>query len=123
MKTDVRAREAGIVITLISAGISGSIPARAASLGIKHVFTGVEDKLKVFKSHCTELGIEMPATAHIGDDINDVALMGVVGMAIAVADASLEAREAADYVAAHSGGNGAVREVCDALIQSQKYSQ
>jgi len=117
----VRAREAGIVITIISAGISGSIPARAASLGIKHVFTGVEDKLEVFESLCTELGIEMSATAHIGDDINDVALMDVVGVAIAVANASLEAREAADYVTMYTGGNGAVREVCDALIQSRQH--
>ena len=119
----VRAREAGFVITINSAGVSGSIPARAANLGIEYVFTGVEDKLAVLKSLCAELGIQISAVAHIGDDINDVALMEAVGVAIAVADASLEAREAADYVAAHPGGNGAVREICDALIQSQKYSQ
>ena len=119
----VCAREAGFVITINSAGVSGSIQARAAALGIEFVFTGVEDKLEVLQSLCAELGIQMSAVAHIGDDINDVALMEAVGVAIAVADASLEARKAADYVAVHMGGNGAVREVCDALIRSRRHPQ
>jgi 3-deoxy-D-manno-octulosonate 8-phosphate phosphatase (KDO 8-P phosphatase) len=115
----VRLREAGVPVTIISAGASGSIPSRAETLGIPNVFTAVADKLATLKSLCAELGVELTEVAHIGDDINDVPLMAAIGLPISVADASPEAREAARIVTANGGGKGAVREVCDALIRVQ----
>jgi len=113
----VRLREVGIPVTIISAGASGSIPSRAETLGIPHVFTAVADKLATLRTLCSELGVELSEVAHIGDDINDVPLMAEIGLPISVADASPEAREAARIVTTNGGGKGAVREVCDALIR------
>ncbi len=114
-----RALEAGIHIVIISAAAPGSIPERAATLGIEHVFTGVEDKMEVLETLCAELGVEMSEAAHIGDDINDVALLEAVGCPIAVADAQPEAWAAALIITERNGGGGAVREICDALVETR----
>ena len=114
-----RALEAGVHIVIISAGASGSIPERAETLGIEHVFTGVEDKMEVLETLCGELGVEMSEAAHIGDDINDVALLKAVGCPIAVADAQPEAWAAALIITERNGGAGAVREICDALVETR----
>ncbi len=114
-----RALEAGVHIAIISAGAPGSIPERAATLGIEHVFTGVEDKMEVLETLCAELGVEMSEAAHIGDDINDVALLEAVGCPIAVADAQPEAWAAALIITERNGGAGAVREICDGLVETR----
>lgn len=113
-----RAMNAGVQVAIISAGVSGSVPERAATLGIKHVFTGVEDKCAALEGLCQKLGIEMGEAAHIGDDINDVPLLKAVGCPIAVADSQPEAFEAANIITERNGGAGAVREICDALVQA-----
>ncbi|MDA1091353.1 MAG: HAD hydrolase family protein [Proteobacteria bacterium] len=114
-----RVIEAGIQVVIISAGASGSIPERAATLGIEHVFTGVEDKLVVLESLCEKLGINLEESAHMGDDINDVALLEAVGCPIAVADAQPEAWAAALIITEKNGGAGAIREICDSLVEAR----
>jgi 3-deoxy-D-manno-octulosonate 8-phosphate phosphatase (KDO 8-P phosphatase) len=118
-----RAMKAGVQMAIISAGVSGSVPERATTLGIRHVFTGVEDKRATLESLCEELGLEMHETAHIGDDINDVPLLEAVGCAIAVADAQPEAFEAAAIITERNGGMGAVREICDALVEAHGFPE
>lgn len=115
-----RAMDAGIQIAIISAGVSGSVLERARTLGIVHVFTGVEDKRDVLETLCDELGIGLEEVAHIGDDLNDIPLLDAVGCPIAVADAQPEAWEAALIITEQVGGNGAIREICDALVKSRK---
>jgi len=111
-----RAMAAGVEVAIISAGVSGSIPERAETLGIPHVFTGVADKLAVLRGLCEELGTTLAETAHMGDDINDLPLMAAVGCAVSVADGHPQARAAAAVVTERGGGAGAVREFCDALV-------
>ena len=117
-----RAMDAGIQIVIISAGVSGSVPERAKTLGIEHVFTGVEDKRAVLETLCDELGIGLNEVAHMGDDLNDVPLLQAVGCPIAVADAQPEAWDAALIITEQNGGNGAIREICDALVKSREAS-
>jgi len=112
-----RALAAGVQIAIISAGLSGSVPERAKTLGIEHVYTGAEDKRTVLEGLCGELGLGLDECAHIGDDLNDVPLMQVVGCPIAVANAQPEAWEAALIITDRDGGQGAVREICDLLIK------
>ncbi|MFQ5764988.1 MAG: KdsC family phosphatase [Rhodospirillales bacterium] len=114
-----RAMEAGVQFAIVSAGPSGSVPERASTLGIEHVFTGVGDKLAVVSGLCDELGIHLADVAHIGDDLNDVPLMKAVGCAITVADAEQGAWEAALMVTERNGGGGAVREICDLMVKAR----
>ena len=113
-----RLLESGIIVAIISAGVSGSIPTRAKTLGINYVFTGVKDKRVVLEDLCKSLKIGLNETVHIGDDINDVALLEKVGCPIAVADAHLEAIKVSKIITKKNGGCGAVREICDAIIKA-----
>ncbi|NQU62135.1 MAG: HAD hydrolase family protein [Rhodospirillales bacterium] len=112
-----RLMEAGVQVAIISAGLSGSVPDRAKTLGIDHVYTGVEDKREVLEALCGELDLTLEECAHIGDDLNDVPLLEAVGCPIAVADAQPEAWDAALIITERDGGQGAVREICDLLIK------
>ena len=115
----VRLMNAGIQTCIISAGAPGSIEHRANRLGIRHVFTDVHDKLSVLRKLCGDLGIGMHEVAHVGDDVNDLAIMEQVGLSITVADAVDDVLDVADIVTKRNGGAGAVREICDAIIQLQ----
>lgn len=113
-----RLRKAGLAITIISAGAPGAIEHRARRLGIKHVFTDVSDKLGTLGGLAGELGLEMAEVAHMGDDVNDLPLMNAAGVAIASANAVPEVLDAAAIVTTRRGGDGAVREVCDAILKA-----
>jgi len=114
----VRLRKAGVTVTIISAGAPGAIEHRGRRLGIQHVFTDVADKLTTLRELAGELGIEMTAVAHMGDDVNDLPLMLASGLAIASANAVPEVMGAAEIVTERRGGDGAVRELCDAILKA-----
>ncbi|HNR22009.1 MAG TPA: HAD-IIIA family hydrolase [Steroidobacteraceae bacterium] len=109
------AQRAGIEVAVISGRDSAAVRRRCRDLGIRHVFQGVADKLPVFERLCRRLRILPIEAAIIGDDVPDVPMMQVVGLAFAVPDAHQAARRAADHTTSARGGRGAVREVCDLL--------
>lgn len=109
--------EAGTMVTIISAGAPGAIEQRAKRIGVSHVFTNVEDKLVVLQQLSDQLGIEMADIAHMGDDLVDLSIMKAVGLSIAVSDAVDEVLSYADIVTQRRGGEGAVREICDAILR------
>jgi 3-deoxy-D-manno-octulosonate 8-phosphate phosphatase (KDO 8-P phosphatase) len=113
----VRLMKAGVAVTIISAGAPGAIENRARRLGIEHVFTDVHDKLTVLRKLCADLGITMDETAHMGDDVNDLPIMENVGLSITVSDAMDDVLDVADIITKRKGGEGAVREICEAIIR------
>lgn len=112
--------QSGVELAFVSGGKSPALQRRAKDLDIRHVFAGVEDKLAKVSALCRDLGLDIADAAHVGDDLNDLDLMKAVGCPLAVADAVPEVREAALYVTAKSGGDGAVREICDLILASRK---
>lgn len=115
------ARKAGVEVCLITASQTPAIHHRGEALGLKHVFVGVEDKLTTLQSVCDEIGVPMDAVAHMGDDINDLPVLGSVGLPMTVADAVRPVIETAAYVTERRGGQGAVREVCDMIVTAKGY--
>jgi len=111
---------AGIDVAIISAGAPGAIEHRAKRLNIKYVYTNIRSKLDVLISLCKDLKINLSQVAHIGDDINDIEVFKNVGISISVKDAVTEISSIASIVTSHVGGKGAVREICDAIILSNK---
>jgi 3-deoxy-D-manno-octulosonate 8-phosphate phosphatase (KDO 8-P phosphatase) len=112
---------AGFKSGIISGRGAGEIvQKRADELGIEFVRVGSSNKVE----HCGEvislLGIGMENVAYIGDDIGDVELMKHVGFPIAVADAVLQTKAMARYITEAKGGRGAVREVIDMLLASER---
>jgi YrbI family 3-deoxy-D-manno-octulosonate 8-phosphate phosphatase len=95
---------------------SDIVRARAEKLQIEHVYTGVKDKMTVLERLCEELDVKMSEIAFIGDDLNDLACIKHVGLGACPADAVEQVKENALYVCQNEGGNGAVRELCDILL-------
>lgn len=112
----VQLQRAGVAIAVISGRRSPMLAVRCRELGIRHLFQGVADKLGVFARLCARLRLTPAACACVGDDIADLPLMRAAALSFAVANAHREVRRAADIVTRLSGGNGAVREVCDHLL-------
>lgn len=110
------AQNAGIDIALISGSSAEATRHRAKTLGIAHVYIGVEDKLATLQQLCEMLELERSQVAYVGDDINDLPLLNWVGCPLTVADAIPANREVATYVTQKPGGRGAVREICDLLV-------
>jgi 3-deoxy-D-manno-octulosonate 8-phosphate phosphatase (KDO 8-P phosphatase) len=111
--------KAGITIAIISGRKSAHVAKRARDLGIKHVFQGVADKIRVLEKLAAKLGLPLEQFVAVGDDTPDAPVLAAVGLGIAVADAHADARAAAQLVTRNAGGHGAVREVCDWLIAAR----
>ena len=114
-----RLRSVGIPLLIVSKEINPVVGARAAKLGVE-VIQGVEDKRSVVRDWLARRNISLHRAAYLGNDVNDLGPMGLVGWPVAVADAHPSVRQAARLVLANSGGNGAVRELCDFVIQHRQ---
>ena len=112
--------QAGIHVAVISGRSSKMTAVRCRELGVEHVVQGTEDKVVAFEKLRKKLKVDVSESACVGDDRPDVPLMKVVKLAFAVADAHEDALSAAHVVTSLPGGQGAVREVCDYLLDARK---
>jgi len=111
---------AGVAVAIISGRRSPAVTRRARELGIRHVFQGAHDKLAAFERLRRRLKLQAYQCACVGDDVPDVPIMRVAGLAFAVADAHPAAIQAAHMATPSSGGRGAVRDICDLLIAARQ---
>lgn len=112
-------KRSGCEIAIISARSSPIIDKRMTELGINHVYQGQNNKRKTLLGILAELGIARVETLYVGDDLIDIPPMRESGLAIAVANAHPLVKQQADWVSQRSGGSGAVREICELILQSQ----
>ena len=112
----VRLQRAGVEVVIISADRSPIIHMRAQKLGIRAVLDGCQDKGQAVRMLLEERDLDPSAAVYMGDDVTDLEAMAEVGHSAAPASAVEAVREAADYVTTRGGGHGAVREVCDLII-------
>lgn len=113
-------RELGIEVGIITGRSSRIVSDRMTALGIQHVYQGQGDKLPAFQDLLDNLGLEASQAAYIGDDVIDIPVMQACALGVAVADAHPLTRRAATYITHIKGGDGAVREVCDLLLQAHE---
>ncbi len=113
---------AGVTVAVISGRRSGMTARRCRELGVRQLQQGVEDKLAAFRRLRARLKVPAAQCACVGDDSPDVPLMREVGLSFAVADAHPEARAAAGVITRLAGGMGAVREVCDYLLEARRHA-
>lgn len=111
-----RLREAGVSIVVVSKERNPVVAARCRKLQVL-LAQGIDDKLAFLTRYLTEKGILPSAVAYVGDDVNDLACLQLVGLPVVVADAHPAARRAAALVLESAGGFGAVREFCDLVLQ------
>ncbi|MDQ4148150.1 MAG: 3-deoxy-manno-octulosonate-8-phosphatase KdsC [Pseudomonadota bacterium] len=109
----------GVIIAIITGRDSKVVARRMAELGIEHVLQGHREKLPAFEQLLARLVISASETAYVGDDVVDIPLLRRVGLAIAVQDAHSLVKRHAHWTTANPGGRGAVREVCELILQAQ----
>lgn len=107
----------GIEVAFVSGRYSPATDARAKNLGVTKVFNGASDKLNALMSLAGELGLSESEVAFIGDDAPDIPCIKWAGLGMAVGDARPEVKEAADVVLGSRGGEGAVREAAEYILE------
>jgi 3-deoxy-D-manno-octulosonate 8-phosphate phosphatase (KDO 8-P phosphatase) len=112
-------KQTGVEIAVISGRSSATVALRMKNLGIEHVYQGHENKRMAFQEILQNLQLTPNQVAHVGDDLLDLPIMTQVGFAIAVQDANFAVKQYADWCTQTLGGQGAVREVCDLIMQVQ----
>lgn len=84
------------------------------------LFDGVIFKEKILEKICKQYDVSPSEIAYIGDDINDVNLLKLVGLAAVPQDASQFAKKASNYICRANGGEGVFREVAELILSSKK---
>ncbi|MFO1156484.1 MAG: HAD hydrolase family protein [Rhodospirillales bacterium] len=109
---------AGVPVAVLSKEVNPVVGARCRKLGIPHT-QGIDDKLAELRRMVAGQSLDLAEIAYMGNDVNDLECMQAAGVAIAPADSHPEALRVADLVTTAIGGFGAVREVCDLLLEVQ----
>ncbi len=110
---------AGVEIAIITGRRSQIVENRMRALGISLIYQGQDDKVKAYHDICQKLDIAAEHTGYIGDDLIDWLVMEKVALKVCVADGHPLLAQRANYVTTIRGGHGAVREVCDLILQAR----
>jgi N-acylneuraminate cytidylyltransferase len=114
-----RLKEAGIEVFVLSSETNPVVEARCRKLKIEHI-QGSDDKLAALQKLAEERVLQPERIAYVGNDVNDLPCMDWVGTPIAVADAMPEVVASAKWVTRKRGGEGAVREVAELLLENRQ---
>lgn len=107
---------AGVPSAILSGRRSRAVARRAAELGIKDVFQGIDDKLLEFLKFSQRKKIPVGQIGYMGDELVDLPVLERCGFACAPGEAPAAVRRRAHYVAKAPAGGGAVREVCELIL-------
>jgi len=111
-----RLRRAGIPMLILSTEQNPVVARRAEKLKVP-VLHGIDDKASALAAWAAEHGIRLADIAYVGNDVNDLGALGIVGWPIAVANAHPQVKAAARVVLSRRGGEGAVREVIERMLR------
>ncbi|MDD5465747.1 MAG: HAD-IIIA family hydrolase [Candidatus Omnitrophica bacterium] len=111
--------KSGIKTILITAKRSKAIKPRARDMHVAEVFADIFPKTAVLDRILKKYNVSLDEVCFMGDDLVDLSLMRKVGLPVAVANASLEIKEAALFITNRSGGRGAVREIAELILRLQ----
>lgn len=112
-------QESGVQTAIITGRDAPSVGIRVKQLGINYYFKGISDKRAAYEELRAQAGVEEAECAFVGDDVVDLPVMVRCGLPVAVPGAHWFTRQHAVYITEHAGGVGAVREVCDLIMQAQ----
>jgi YrbI family 3-deoxy-D-manno-octulosonate 8-phosphate phosphatase len=110
-------RAKGTDVMIISSEPNTVVAARAKKMGVEAIHgVGLQDKGRVMREVLAQKNIPAENVIYIGNDLNDLPCFEVAGWSVAVADAFPEVIRAADHVLTKAGGQGALRELCDLIL-------
>jgi YrbI family 3-deoxy-D-manno-octulosonate 8-phosphate phosphatase len=111
---------AGVPVLILSTEVNPVVRARADKHGVP-VLHGVADKAAVLEKWLHDAGWDPARVAYVGNDVNDLGCLALVGWPIATPDAHPSVLAAARLVLTRHGGDGAIREVCDLILQTKDH--
>lgn len=109
----------GVELAIITGRTSQLVALRAINLGVTHLYQGSEDKLAAFLELLEKTGLDPTECAYMGDDVVDLPVMRRCGLAVCVPAAPALVKQHSHYLTQNSGGGGAVRELCELVMQAQ----
>ena len=110
------ASDKGYNICIISGGKNEGGRKRLNRLGVKNVFLGVDDKIKVFNNYLNKNNLKLDETTFMGDDLPDIKILKMVGLSCCPNDAAPEVRGVVDYISNKKGGDGCVRDIIEQVL-------
>jgi 3-deoxy-D-manno-octulosonate 8-phosphate phosphatase (KDO 8-P phosphatase) len=113
------ARLGGLKTGIITKRISETVALRARDLKLEFVYQGQQDKAAAFYEIIEKTGLRTEEVCYVGDDVIDLPVMRLCGLAIAVKDSRAEVIREAHYVTPHEGGKGAVRDAIEYVLRAQ----
>ncbi len=112
-------KASGVEMAIITGRTSNVVTQRAESTGVAHFYQGVDDKLQAFQDLMRRANLSPEQCAFMGDDVVDLPPMRHGGFAITVPGGHSLVKKYAHYITTLQAGQGAVREVCELLMQAQ----
>jgi 3-deoxy-D-manno-octulosonate 8-phosphate phosphatase (KDO 8-P phosphatase) len=112
-------KASGVEMAIITGRTSNVVKKRAETTGVAHFYQGAEDKLVAFNDLIKASNLQAEQCAFMGDDVVDLPPMLKCGLALAVPDSPELVLKHAHYVTKKTGGHGAVREICELIMQAQ----
>jgi 3-deoxy-D-manno-octulosonate 8-phosphate phosphatase (KDO 8-P phosphatase) len=109
----------GIRTGVISGRDSPSVVERARQVNMDYVYQGHIEKIPILEAIVADAGTSPEEIAFIGDDLTDIVVMHRVGLGVAVANARREVKAEAHYVTEARGGQGAVRETIELIMEAR----
>ena len=112
-----RALQKGYRVCILTGGISEGVKIRLERLGVKDIFTGIEDKLETYEEYIDAYDIDPDGILYMGDDFPDYWVMRQVGLPCCPYNAAPELLEIAQYVSPQPGGEGCARDVIEKVLR------
>ena len=116
----VRMNKSGFITAIITARRNGTVEHRAKNLNITELYQGRKDKLPALEEIMKKYNLGYDQIAYMGDDLPDMCILKKVGLACCPADAVEEVKSVCNFISSVNGGRGAVRELCDFILDSQE---
>lgn len=115
----VRMANSGFITAIITARNNGTVEHRAKNLNITELHQGKKFKLPVLEELKNKYNLSYDEISYMGDDLPDICCLEKVGLACCPNDAVDEVKEKSHFISAKDGGKGAVRELCDLILEAQ----
>lgn len=115
----VMLEKAQIITAIITGRENNVVRYRAEQLNIKELYMGQKNKVFALQELCEKYNLNMDEVAYMGDDLPDICILKEVGLKCCPSDAVKEVKNECNFISNFKGGKGAVRELCDLILNAQ----
>ena len=115
----IRMNKSGFITAIITARQNGTVQHRAKNLNFTELYQGQKYKLPALEELIKKYNISFENVSYMGDDLPDICILEKVGLSCCPKDAVKEVQNICKFVSSYNGGKGAVRELCDFILDAQ----